>query len=99
VTARCLLFDLGGETLVGEILRRPDDFVSGKDFDAEVIDCAGSVEVLEEHELQWWLGDGEVGVARTDLRRFGLEELGVERHRFVEVRHLRASCSRDTVTP
>ena len=47
-----------------------------------------SARVLEEHEFERWLFDGEVGVARLDLGRFGLEELRVELDRFIETRNV-----------
>ena len=36
------------------------------------------VAVLDQDELERWVGDGEVGVAGLSLGRFGPEELGVE---------------------
>ena len=41
--------------------------------------------VLKQHQLQRWLGDGEVGVALLHLGRFGVEQLGVEHDRLVEI--------------
>ena len=40
---------------------------------------------LDEDELERGLGDGEVGVAGTDLGRLGGEQLGVEADGLVEV--------------
>ena len=39
----------------------------------------------QQHQLQRWLGDGEVGVALLHLGRRGVEQFGVEGDRLVEV--------------
>lgn len=61
-----------------------NDFIRRGDFDAEVIDSAvfGS---FEEHQLEWGIGDSEVGVTRTESGGLGAEQFGVERNGLFEV--------------
>ncbi len=66
---------LGGAHVVGRL-----------DLDAEMVQRSRITVTLDEHELERRLGDGEVGVARAELGRFGGEQLGVEVDRVVEVR-------------
>src|SRR5207244_13609849 len=61
------------------------DLVGGRDFHAQVVQPSLGCGVLDEHELEGRLGDGEVCVTRAALGRFGDEELGVELHGGVEV--------------
>ena len=50
-----------------------------------MVDGAALAGVLQQHQLQRRLGDGEVGVALLDLGGLGVEQLGVERDRLVEI--------------
>jgi hypothetical protein len=50
-----------------------------------VVDGAAAVGVLEEHQLERGVGDGEVGVAGPDLGGLGGEQAGVEVDGLVEV--------------
>ena len=59
--------------------------VAGLDLDAEVVDRAALAGVLQQHQLQRRLGDGEVRIAGLHLGGRGVEQLGVERDRLVEV--------------
>src|SRR5436305_1309796 len=47
-------------------------------LDTEVVDRAAAPRVLDEDQLERWLGDGEVGVPRLHLVRLGVEQLAVE---------------------
>ena len=64
----------GADLFVGEqaLAGEPGDLcvhgVAGLDLDAEVVDGAALAGVLQQHQLQRRLGDGEVGVAVLDLR-------------------------------
>ena len=71
---------LGRETVGGG-----RDLVGGLDLDAEVVEGAALAGVLDEHQLERRLGDGEVGVAVADLGGLGAEQLGVEGDGAVEV--------------
>ena len=55
------------------------------DLDAEVVEASVGVGLLEEHELEGRVGDGEVGVAGLALGRLGGEELRVEVDGLVDV--------------
>jgi hypothetical protein len=62
----------------------------GFDLDTEMVERPGAampppLGVLDQDQLQGWLGDGEVGVAGSDLGGFGGEQLGVEVDGGVEV--------------
>jgi hypothetical protein len=50
-----------------------------------VIDPTGRLLVLNEYQLEGWLGDGKVRVPRASLGRFCTKQLLVERDRGVEV--------------
>ena len=54
-------------------------------LDAEVVEARLGVGVLEEHELQGRVGDGEVRVPGLALGGLGGEELRVEVDRLVDV--------------
>jgi hypothetical protein len=58
--------------------------VSG-DLHAQVVEAAAVPGVLQQDEFQWGIGDREVGVAGTQLGRFGAEQLAVEGDSLVEV--------------
>ena len=60
---------------------RRSDLVGRVDLDADVVERARLTGVGEQDQLERRIGDREVGVAVTDLRRRGLEQLGVERDR------------------
>src|SRR5438477_209383 len=62
------------------------DLGAAPDFHAQVVQAGLGVGVLEEHELQRWIGDGEVGVAGLALVGLGCEQLRVEGDRGVDVR-------------
>ena len=81
----------GADLLLGEQARpgEPGDLgvhqLAGLDFHAEGVDGAAGAGVLQQHQLQRRLGDGEVGIARLDLGRGGVKQLGVERDRRIEI--------------
>ena len=77
--------DIGGHVVGLELRDRGAHLVGGLDLDADVVHCSGDAATGDEHELEGWFGDGEVGVAVADLGRFGLEQLGVESDCFVEI--------------
>ena len=54
-------------------------------LDPEVVEAGLGVGVLEQHELQGRIGDGEVRVAGLALGGLGGEELRVEVDRLVDV--------------
>ena len=58
------------------------------DFDADVVQRSGLAEAGEQDQFEGRVGDREVRVAVADLRGFGLEQLGVELDRSVEVGHV-----------
>ena len=70
---------------VGQTRLVGGDLVGRHHFDAEMVEPALGVGVLEEHELQRRIGDGEVGVAGLALVRFGGEQLRVEGDGVVDV--------------
>ena len=62
--------------------------LGGLDLDAEMVHhgrLAGLA--FDEHQLQWRLRDGEVGVAGAALGRLDAEQRPVERDRGLQVRH------------
>ena len=61
-----------------------DDLVGGLGLDAEVVEGA-AFGAFEQHELERWVGDGEVGVAGLALGRLGGEQLRVELDGLVDV--------------
>jgi hypothetical protein len=78
-------FFVGEQSLVGQTRNLTVDGVAGLHLDAEVIESPSVATVFDEDELQGWFGDREVRVARLDLGGGGVEQLGVERDRLVEV--------------
>src|SRR6201993_3784427 len=50
-----------------------------------MVDAAPVAGVFDQNQFQRGFGDGEVGVALFELGGLGIEQLGVERDRFVEV--------------
>ena len=85
VATRDLVLGRGREAFAGEALLRGADLVGRLDLDAEVVQGARLAVALDQDQLQRRLGDGEVRVARPDLRRLGGEQLRVEVDRRVEV--------------
>ena len=59
--------------------------IAAFDFDAEVVERAAVAGVLDQDELQGRFDNGEVRIARLDLGRRGVEQLGVEGDGLVEV--------------
>ena len=59
--------------------------VTRLDFDTEMVDRAALPPVLQQDQLEWRIGDREVGVAVFDLGGRSVEQLGVERDCLVEV--------------
>jgi len=59
--------------------------VAGLDLHTEVVNGAALAGILDQHQLERWLGNGEVGVALLHLGRCGVEQLGVEGDRLLEV--------------
>ena len=62
------------------------DLVGRRDLDAEVVQAGLGAGVLEQHELERGIGDGEVRVARAALGRLGGEQLRVKVDGLVDVR-------------
>lgn len=58
---------LGEQARVGEAGDLAVDLLGGLDLDAEVVEAAALAGVLDEHELERGLRDGEVGVAGLRL--------------------------------
>src|ERR1700722_11602427 len=54
-------------------------------LDAEVVEAATLARVLQQDELEGWLGDSEVGVPGPALGGLGAEQGGVERDGLVDV--------------
>jgi hypothetical protein len=63
-----------------------------------VVQAAAPAGVLDEHQLERRVGNGEVGVARPDLGRLGVEQLRVDAIDSSRSSTLRASWTRDTRT-
>jgi hypothetical protein len=59
--------------------------VGVRDLDTEVVHRSTVAGVLDQDELQRRLHDGEVGIARLHLGRFGTEQLAVEGDRLLQV--------------
>ena len=80
------LVDTGGaQPRRGETLLSREDLLLGLGLDSEMVDRPSCTGCLEEHQLQGWFIDGEVGVAVTPLGRFNPEEPRVEVDRLVNV--------------
>jgi len=75
---RGAFFDVSGQTGGGEASGGVDDLLGGVHLDAEVVERTTSTGVLDQHQLQGGIVEGEVGVARTPFGRLGVQELGVE---------------------
>jgi hypothetical protein len=79
VAAGDVLLDVGGHPLAAQPPRRRGDLVGGLHLHAQVVEGAARLlRVLDEHQLEGRVGDGEVGVAGTTLGGLGAEELAVE---------------------
>src|SRR5262249_51542226 len=62
--------------------------IGGLDLDAQVIERTGLPVAGDEDQLHGRFGHREVGVARTNLGRFGAEQLRVEVDGLVEIGHV-----------
>ncbi|GAA4835944.1 hypothetical protein GCM10025787_14830 [Saccharopolyspora rosea] len=86
VAAGRVFLDLGKQAERLEPFGGAIDLLGAVDRDAEVVHHRVLTGLtLQQHELERRFGDGEVGVARPQLGRFGAEELRVERDRSFEV--------------
>jgi hypothetical protein len=79
-----VLFDRGQACLGQPGLLGLHDVGAG-DLDAEVVQAAALAGVLQQHELERRLGDGEVGIPGPHLGGLGAEQLAVERDGLTQV--------------
>jgi len=89
MTADRAFFNIRDETLFRKVLCCADDLTGREHFDSQVIDRASDVRILEENQFERWISDCEVGISRSDLHWFSLEELRIENHRLVKVRDVK----------
>ncbi len=61
------------------------NFFVAKDLDAQMVEALVGIRVFEKDEFEWRLGDGKVGIAGFALVHLGIEELGVEIHRLIDI--------------
>jgi hypothetical protein len=85
----------GRVPLVGRVQAGPGqtglhgvDRVGVGDLDAQMIEAAALARVLQQDQLQRWLGDSEVRVTGADLGRAGAEQLAVEGDGLLDVVHV-----------
>src|ERR1035437_6959264 len=86
VAAFRLLLDGRGQSASGQTDLRGGHLVGRRDLDTEVVERARHFGgILDEDQLERWVGYGKIGVAGADFGRLGGEQLGIEHDSFVKI--------------
>ena len=89
---------VGEQPLAGEAGDLLMDLLAGFDLHAQVVDGPALARVLQQHQLERRIGDGEVGITVLELGRLGVEQLGVEGDRLVEIVDIEGELNADMMT-